>query len=148
MRKIYLLTVIFIIGCKSSGFIHKQDFFSLESKSYTFSDSDIRNLEIYFLNDTLVEISNNVAGLQSANYYLYNFKLSYKVKKVDAYRYVLLSLNHSSNSLEKEKYILPYRKNAIYSKKDIFPDVNNDTIFFSEKFENLLIKEFSFNLKK
>ena len=148
MKAIYLIILFFFIGCGNAYHVNKGGFTLLKGKSYTFSDSDIRNLELSFLNDSLISISNRVAGLQSENYYLYNFEVNYKVEKIDLYRYILHNLNNNEDSLEKEKYVLPYRKSIIKDKLNVFPNLDKDTIFFSGQYKTLLIKEFSFELKK
>ena len=148
MKALYIVLLVTFFGCKSSDFTDNKGNFSLKGKTYTFSDSDIRNLKITFINESMVTVSNSVAGLQAPNYHRYNFTTKYPVEKIDLYRYVIGKPIEKTDSLGGKKYVHPFRKESFNSRKDVFPNVVNDTLFFNRRFEQLQLKDFSFVLKK
>lgn len=148
MKFIYILIILFFTGCGSERSVDNGNASILKNRVYIFTDSDIRNLRIIFLDDNLIEVSNQVTGLQAKNYYRYNFTTKFPVKKVDVYRYIIGNPINKTDSLGGLKYVHPYRKQNFYSRADIFPKVINDTLFLNEDFKKIQLKDFSFGLKE
>jgi hypothetical protein len=148
MRLVYLLIIVLFAGCGSTSIVTEDNNTDiLKNRVYTFADSDVRNLKIVFLNDNLIEVSNQVSGLQSKNYYRYNFTTKYPVKKADIYRYVIGEPVEKTDSIGSTKYVRPYRRENFYSRADVFPNVISDTLFFNENFKKIQLKDFSFELR-
>jgi hypothetical protein len=141
--------IILFTGCGStSSVVNNSSTDILKDRVYIFGDSDIRNLKITFLNDNLIEVSNQVSGLQAKNYHLYNFSTKYPIKKIDLSRFVIRNPVEKTDSLGGTKYVRPFRKENFYNRADVFPNVVNDTLFFNENFKKIQLKDFSFELKR
>lgn len=144
MKAIYIYLLVIIFGCKSSSFIKSEGSSPLNDNVYSFADSDVRNLTIAFLNNETITVRNSVSGLQATNYHRYNFITKYQIKKVDLFRYVIGNPVEKTDSLGGKKYILPFRKQDFYNRKDILPNIVGDTLFFNDDFKKLQLKDFSF----
>ncbi|WP_124981877.1 hypothetical protein [Nonlabens xiamenensis] len=148
MKNLILITLFTIVGCASSNFRNDQGSFTLENQSYIFTDNDVRNVQITFVNDSLIRVTNRVSGLQAKNYDRYNFINDYRVSRVDVFRYRIGSIVDESDRLSEQDYVLPYRKGSFIDRSDIFPSIENDTLFFNQNFGRVQLKEFSFDIRK
>ena len=149
MRLFYILIILLLTGCQStSSLVGKGITDVLKNREYTFSDNHIRYLKIKLLGDDLIEISNQVSGLQAENYYKYDFTTKYPIIKVDLWRYVIGNPIEKTHPLGGEEYVHPYRRGNFYSRADVFPNVIKDTLFFNEDFTKILLKDFWFEMSK
>jgi len=144
MKAIYLCLFAIIYGCKSPSFTNSDGNSFLNGKVYIFTDSDVRNLKITFLNNDAITVSNSVSGLQGTNYYRYNFTTKYQIKKIDLSRYVIGNPIEKTHSLGEKKYVRPFRTQGFHSRKDVLPNIVGDTLFFNYNFRKLQLKDFSF----
>ena len=147
MKIFYLFIIIFFVGCGSTNSAKINSKETLKDRIYVFSDSEVRNLKILFLGDTIIQISNRVNGLQATNYYLYNFTAKYSIEKIDLYRYIIRSSIEETDILSGVQYIHPYRKASFKCRADILPNIISDTLFFNQDFNKILLKDFSFDMK-
>jgi len=141
MKKTLTILIILLISCNS----YKNLNVFIKNRSYVFSDNSIRKLKITFLNDTIIEIKNDIGGL---HYYPYSFSIKYSIEKIDYWKYVITKTVDKTNLRFRNIYIHPYRNGKFIDYKDIFPDVIKDTIFFDVNYKKLLLKDFCFNYNK
>ena len=154
MKLIITLIAIagFIVGCShkisekkiltelvSNGYI---------SNEYTFSDSGIRNLKIRFVNDTVLEVSNAVIRDHAPSQYRWLFSTQYKYSSPEVGVIAIEEVLSENNKLIDGNYVKPYSRAPFQSLESVFPDIKGDSIFFSQDFMKIQIREFSFGIVK
>lgn len=154
--KNFAIALLIVGGCISSGCNRQYSREALENYvvkgyipfDYIFSDSGKRNLRLKFLTDSTLAISNRVTKEHAPTYYLYNFDVIYSYKPIEMGVIKILEPLNDNKVLDKGNYIKPYNKGSFVSIESVFPDIEGDSIFFSNDFKKIQIKEFSFDLAK
>lgn len=154
MKKEYILFLVIILSsCSSYNKI--ESYKQIANKGYAglkykFSDSGNRNINVTFISDSTLAVTNKTNIAQT--YYLLNFNSIYSYKILDVGNLYINKILLSDKKLSKSRYIKPYSNKQYYldstAVEYIFPNIEEDTLRFSADFQRLQIREFSFDQVK
>ena len=135
------------VEIKALTILASQDYKGLH---YTFSDYGDRNIDILFITNDTLQVTNHSTVPHRLG--LLNFKAIYYIKKLSPYEFCIERKISCDRKLKKNKYTKPYSRQRPLVGDDvldyIFPDLEKETIVFSNDFQKLQVKEFCFDKKE
>lgn len=148
----YLIVSIAIIvislSCNNSKNVVKKYFTGgYTSLEYSFSDFGIRNLKITFRNDSILELNNYVTKDNAPNALSFNLHSEYLYSKISINEILITKLIKSNFALKDNRYNKPYQ-GTFSDINNLFFNMTNDTVRFSNDFKKMQIREFCFEISK